>query len=277
MIEKLMSLDRRYVFALVGLAVIIPTLLMIRFPIYVSQPTQNIYDFIEGLSEGEVVMIAFDYGPSSLAELNPMAIAVLRHCFRKRLRVIGMTLWPVGATLGDTLMREVAHEFDTTEGEDYVYLGYRPGVTNVLLQMGEDISAVFAEDYSGTPISEHPMMADVKNYNDIALVVDLAAGASVEGAWIPYTYTGYKQKIAAGVTGVIVSQLYPYLQTGQLVGLMPGLLGAAEYEKLIEQPGKGTAGMSAQSIVHLLVIVLVIVGNVAYFTTRRREQNAEVY
>jgi len=71
---------------------------------------------------------------------------------------------------------------------------------------------------------------------------------------------------------VMVSELYPYLQTKQLVGLMPGLLGAAEYEKLINTPEKGTEGMSVQSFVHLLIVVLVIFGNMAFFIRRRKEQ-----
>ena len=70
----------------------------------------------------------------------------------------------------------------------------------------------------------------------------------------------------------MVSELYPFIQSGQLVGLMPGLLGAAEYETLIDTPEKATAGMSVQSFVHLLIFVLVVVGNVAFFIQRRRTQ-----
>ena len=85
--------------------------------------------------------------------------------------------------------------------------------------------------------------------------------------------TRYNQKIAAGVTGVIVSQMYPYMQTGQLIGLMPGLLGAAEYEKLIDSPAKAAAGMSVQSFVHLLIFGLVILGNIAFFIQKRKDEN----
>ena len=102
-------------------------------------------------------------------------------------------------------------------------------------------------------------------------MLDLASGSSTEW-WITYTNTRYNQQIAAGVTGVIVSQMYPYLQTKQLIGLMPGLLGAAEYEKLIERPAKGTEGMSIQSFAHLLVVGLVILGNIAFFIQRRQAE-----
>ena len=269
MIEKLMNIDRRIVFILVALAVIIPSLLSVSFPITVSQPTRSTYDYIEAMPTGSTLMIGFNYGPSSLAELHPMAKAVLHHCFQKKIRVIGMTLIVEGATLGDEMLKEVADEVGAVYGEDYVHLGYRPGAAQVLLGMGASIDSVFDTDYAETPLAEIPLMADIKNYEQIDLVLDLASGSSTEW-WIVYTNTRYNQQIAAGVTGVIVSQMYPYLQTKQLIGLMPGLLGAAEYEKLIEKPGKGTEGMSIQSFAHLLVFGLVILGNIAFFIQRRQ-------
>lgn len=271
MLERLMNIDRRIIFILVALAVIIPTFLKVSFPITVSDPTRQIYNYIEALPPKSTVLIAFNYGPSSLAELEPMAAAVLRHCFKKELRVIGMTLFPDGATLGDEVIKDIAEEIGAVNGEDYVYLGYRPGRVQVLLGMGTSIESVFESDYAKTPLTEIPMMADIKNYDQIDLVLDLASSAT-PAWWITYTNTRYNQQIAAGVTGVMVSELYPYLQTKQLEGLMPGLLGAAEYEKLINTPEKGATGMSVQSFVHLLIVALVIFGNIAFFVLRRKEQ-----
>ena len=272
MLKKIMQIDRRIIFILVALAVIIPTLLKVSFPITVSEPTRKLYDYIEDLPSGSTVLIAFDYGPSSMAELQPMGRAFLRHCFQKKIRVIGMTLVTDGTTLGYEIMQEVAKTTDAIDGEDYVYLGFRPGTIQVMLGMGTTISSIFESDYKEKPLSEIPMMAGIKNYDQIDLVLDLASSSTTE-AWIAYINTRYNQKIAAGVTGVIISQMYPYLQTGQLIGLMPGLLGAAEYEKLIKSPAKATTGMSVQSFVHLLVFGLVILGNIAFFIQKREDVN----
>ena len=276
MLKKIMQIDRRIIFILVALAVIIPTLLKVSFPITVSEPTRKLYDYIEDLPPGSTVLIAFDYGPSSMAELQPMGMAFLRHCFQKKIRVIGMTLVTDGATLGYEIMQEAAKTTDAIDGEDYVYLGFRPGTIQVMLGMGTTINSIFESDYSesrkGKPLAEIPMMAEIKNYDQIDLVLDLASSSTTE-AWIAYINTRYNQKIAAGVTGVIVSQMYPYLQTDQLIGLMPGLLGAAEYETLIDTPAKATKRMSVQSFVHLLVFGLVILGNVAFFIQKRENEN----
>jgi hypothetical protein len=64
--------------------------------------------------------------------------------------------------------------------------------------------------------------------------------------------------------------LYPLLRSGQINGLIGGLRGAAEYESLIEQKGKAVAGMDAQSVTHIAIILLVALCNMFYFVMRRQ-------
>ena len=52
--------------------------------------------------------------------------------------------------------------------------------------------------------------------------------------------------------------------------MIGGLAGAAEYEKLVEIPGSATAGMRTQSIAHLIIVAFILIGNAAYFASRRR-------
>ena len=115
------------------------------------------------------------------------------------------------------------------------------------------------------------MMQNITNYDQIELVVDLSSGSLTE-AWITYANVQFNQQIAAGVTGVIISQMYPYLQTGQLIGLISGIAGAAEYEHLVKSPAKGMLWINVESFVHLLIVLLVIIGNIAFFVHRKREE-----
>jgi len=269
-LEKLASIDRRYIFVLIALTVVIPLLFPIGMPITETDEVRAIYDYIEGLPPGSAILVALDYDPAALAELYPMTLAVLHHAYSRKIKVIGMTLWPGGAALGNLAMREAA-EGIAQAGEDYVYLGFVTGYSAVIMGMGEDISAVFPTDYSGKPLSEIPVMKGIKNYKDIALVIDLAAGSSPE-SWVVYAGTKYNQTIAVGCTAVSAVGYYPFLNSGQIIGLIGGMKGAAEYEKLIETRGAATAGMDSQSISHVFIIVLIIVANISYFAMRRREK-----
>ena len=271
MFEKLMNIDRRIIFILVALVVIIPMLFPFSLPLNVSEPTQKLYDYIDALPAGSTIMISFDYGPSSFPETEPMAAAVMKHCFDRGIKVIGITLVIDAVPLADKVMQQVAGEKGTAYGEDYVLLGYRPGDNFVILGLGAEIASVFDSDFSETPITEIPMMQNITNYDQISLLLDLASGDTVVD-WITYAHTKFDLKIAAGVTGVIVSQMYPYLQTGQLIGLLSGFRGAGEYEKLIKATGDGTKGINTASLVHLLIVGLVVIGNIAFFVQRRREE-----
>ena len=264
-------MDRRIIFILVALAVIIPMLFPVNLPVSVSEPTQKLYDYIDGLPAESTIILAFDYGPSSLAELSPMAKSLLKQCFDKDVRVIAITLIPDGTTLASTLIQEIAEEKGAVDGEDYVFLGFRPGATQVILGMGSSIASVFESDYNGKATTEIPMMKNIRNYNQIDLLIDLASSSTTE-SWIIYANVQYNLQVAAGVTGVIISQMYPYLQTGQLVGLISGILGAAEYEKLIDAPGKGLQWINIESFVHLLIVILVVIGNIIFFQQRQREE-----
>ncbi len=268
-IDKLINIDRRITYLVICLAVLIPFFIPMRFPIYVSPPVQSVYEYIEALPEGSVVLMGFNFSPSTMPELYPMSLAVLRHCYSKKLKVIGMTFYSKIASKADKVMRKVAQEYGYEESRDYTYLGYKRDVEPVMLGIGEVISDPYPKDYRKRPISQIPMMNDIKNYSDIDLVMDFGSGNSPEW-WVAYAGARHHQTIAAGCTGVMVAGLYPYLQTGQLIGLIGGLKGAAEYEKLIKKPEKATLGMKAQSIAHIAIILLVVFGNVVYFLSRRK-------
>jgi hypothetical protein len=269
MIENLANIDRRIIYLVIALAVIIPFFIPMRLPIYVSPPVQSVYDHIESLPEGAVVLVGFNFTPSTKPELYPMSLAVLRHCYSRKFKVMGMTLNYSAAPMADEAMRDTAQEYGYEELKDYTYLGYKYGARQIMLGIGEDISDPFPADYSGERLAEIPMMENIKNYDDIDLVIDFGSGNSPEW-WIRYAGSGYHQTIAAGCTGVMASGLYPYLETGQIIGLIGGLKGAAEYEKLINKPAKAILGMKAQSIAHVAIIILVVLGNVAYFMVRRK-------
>ena len=272
----LLQMDRRIVFVLVALAVVAPLIMPLNLPIVVGDKVRRLYDAIDQLPpRSRPVLVSVDYDPSTVPELQPMTLAVLRHCFSKEIPVIVTTMFPTGAGLARDAMETVAKEYpNLSYGTDYAYMGYKPGYSLVILGIGENFQATYPSDGYGTPSSKLPILKNVKNYDDIAIMVDFTASAAYE-VWIMFAHQKYGCKVGAGVTAVMASDAYPYLNSGQLEGLLGGLSGAAEYEKLIGAPGTATIGMDAQSIAHILIIVLIILGNVAYFATRRHREPAQ--
>ena len=279
----LRDLDRRWVFLLMLLAVAIPILLQSQFPEKPTGLSRAVFDEIEKLNEGDRVLMAFDFDPASAGELGPMATAFSYHCAKKKLRMYYMALWPVGPQMIDDAIENVI-ERDFPEmvyGEDYVNLGFKSGGEGVIKVVLTDIRQLFTTDALGTPIDDIPMMQGIESIRQMDLIVNVSAGSAGTKEWVQYAITPYPDdlRIVGGCTGVQAPLLYPYIPD-QLHGLLGAIKGAAEYEELVMSTygGLGTAGiysearrrMGPQLIAHVLMIVLIIAGNIAYVMERRQ-------
>jgi hypothetical protein len=268
-LERLLRLDRRIIFLLVALGTIVPLLVPVNLPVTPTPPVRAAYRTIGKLPAGTRVLISMDYEPDIMAELLPMSVAVLRHCFRQHLRVAVITLYPAGVGLAERAIHIAATAEHAKEGEDYAFLGYKSGYQTVILGIGEDIASQFPVDFYGKPLRDIPMMRGVKDYDQFGLAIDLS-GSGVADYWIQLAQTRYHVPLVLGCTAVMATDYYPYLSSKQILGLIGGMKGAAEYEVLLGIVGNGRRGMDAQSLVHVIIVLLVLLGNAALFLTARR-------
>jgi len=270
---KVRNLDRRIIFVLMVLGVCLPLLVKIGLPVRVTQDVKSVYDYIDALKPGDILLLSYDHDTGTLPEMVPMSTAILRHAFSKNLKVVGMALRAEGSAIGRQAFRRVGSEFGRKEGVDYVFLGYRPELTATILGLGTSIERVFPKDDRGTLLSDIPLMKDIHTYGDIALVISISDD-DTPLYWINYGNARYQVKVAPAVTAVMATTFFPMLNSGQVVGMIAGLKGAAEYEKLTNRQDAALRGMDAQSIAHIVVIGFILIGNVAYFATRRAKRGA---
>ncbi len=270
--ERMEKLDRRWIYLAVGVAVILPFLFPTPLPIGITPEARALYDAVEALPDGSNVMLVYDYYPSTIAECEPIAIAACHHLFRKNCKVITLSNIPYGGpSMAERITRRMAEQYGKKYGTDYVNLGYKYGYVAVLSGMGQSIETIFPTDNSGTPLSELPLMDSVKNYEDIAFVYEIADNATAD-YWVSIVNAQYGVPIGCGGTAVMAPKFYAYMASGQFVGLLGGMRGAAEYEILIGEEADAVRGMQAQSMVHLLIIALVIFGNIGFFIIRAQRK-----
>lgn len=261
--------SRHWVFIGLFVVIVISMLLPIEVGVTVSEDSQAMYDYIDSLPAGSVLIMSFDHEASSLPEISPLAMAILRHTFRKDIKLVGVALLAEGTGVGHRLMQVTAKEAGKKYGEDYVFLGFKPQYIAAVLSMGESIEQTFPEDYLGHAYADLPMLKDVKNYDNIAGVISVADG-SLTTHWIEYAGARYGVRVSAVVTAAMVTTYDPYLSAGQMHRMVGGLRGAAEYEKLLGIGGSGQRGMLAQTTSHVYVILMIVIGNVVYFLGRRK-------
>lgn len=271
-LEILQRIDRRIIYLILALSIILPLLFPIGFPVDISDDTQTVYDLIDRLPQGSVVLVSYDWDAASAPELYPQAEAVTRHIMTKKHKLVAVALWNQGATFADKVHNNVAESLGAVYGQDYVNLGYRPGRAVVLNSLARNIHTTFPEDVARNRTSSIPMMKDIVDINDIDLIVCLSAGDPGLRTYIEQIGAQYPVTITGGVTAVSVPGMLPYLQSGDLVGLLAGMRGAAEYEVLVDKPGLGLGGMDAQSVTHLTVIAFILIGNIAYVAVGRKKK-----
>jgi hypothetical protein len=270
---RLLRLDRRVIFVLIALATALPLLFPVNLPISVSPRVRAAFETIDKLPAGSYVLMSLDYEPDIMAELQPMSIAVLRHCFRKGLKPVVLTLYPAAPGLIEEALRVASEAEGKKRNEDFVFLGYKSGSQSVILGLGESIRTMFPTDFWGTPLDQIPLMRGHNSYADFPLVINLS-GSAIADYYIRIAATRYRRPMVLGATAVMTTDYYPYLSSGQILGLIGGMKGAAEYERMNDIFGNARRGMDAQSLVHVVIVVLVILGNLALWATgglRRKE------
>lgn len=260
--------QRHYAFAGLFLVVFVAMIAGFSFPVAVSDATKKMYAFVDSIPENSTLIISFDHEASSLPEISPLTNAVLRHCFQQGHRLIGLALLAEGTGIGYQAMKQTATEFGREYGKEYVFLGFKPQQTAAILGMGESIKGTWPSDYLGTPSDSLKLLDSIRNYGDVAAVISIADG-NLTTHWIEYGHARFNVSIWGAVTAAMMTAYDPYLSSGQLAGMIGGLRQAAEYEQLLDTPGAGGRGMVAQSVSHLYVLLMIAVGNLIYFVSRR--------
>ena len=270
-IIKLGHIDRRYIFLVIAVVVLLPLFFPLGLPIRATESTRVAYETMDKLEPGSKVLISFEYGPSTKPEIQPMTVAVLRHLFEKGHKIYVTCLWPDGQFMAQEALQQVAEEeYHLTYGTDYVLLGFRPGNEAVIKGLVSDLRKMYTVDVRGMLIEEIPMMAGIKNIYDFDFIFSASAGYPGTVEWVQYAADPTGIPMSTGTTSIQVNEVMPYVQSGQINGILAGMPGAAEYESLIQKPGIGTSGMDAQSVAHVVIVLFIVFGNIAYFLERQR-------
>ncbi|MEA3500934.1 MAG: hypothetical protein U9R41_07955 [Candidatus Marinimicrobia bacterium] len=278
-LESLDKIDRRYIFLIIAVVVLLPLIFPLGLPVEPTNLTIDSFNAIDKIPKDEKVLVSFDYGPSTRPEIHPMAIAILRHLFTNENRVIVTCLWPDGLFMARQALRQVAvKEFNLTYGIDYVNLGYRPGNEAVIKGITRSFPANFTVDSRAIKIKNIPIMDGVQSLKNIGFIFSLSAGYPGSKEWVQYASDPLKIKTSTGVTSIQVNEILPYVKSEQLQGIIAGMPGAAEYEQLLVKNNihptidKAGKSMDAQSIAHLTIVLFIIIGNISYFYKRKKEK-----
>ena len=271
---RLTNIDRRYIFAAIFIAVALPFFLPISFKAEPGTETIKFDNALTGIiSQNRPVVVDVDFGPQTMAEMEPMLLALLNRLFTSKTKVIFITFMTEAASPVRSYLALMEKKYNLKYGKDYVFLGYASAYAYTMNGLNNSFKAYFHFDDRGNPIDNLPIMKSVKSLKDTSGVINIASNAFPR-FWIQYAVTPYSINFLAGTTAVNATEYYPFLQTGQLKGLLAGGKAAAEYESLLvknnilKSTGDASKGLGSQSLAIIVILIFIVIGNIGYFARR---------
>ncbi len=277
------EIDRRLIFLVIGATVALPLIFPLEFEHQPSPLVERIYERIEALPPGSQILLSYDFDPGMAPEVQPMADVITRHVLARGHRIAFMSLWATGqAQLNQTLNNVIPVDFPEAEIErDWVNLGFKAGNEGVLRVIASDLPKMFPTDVEGRPTAGMPALEGIRSAGDFDLVISFGGGKPGPREWILFVADPTGVDFAAGTAAVSAPELYPYYPN-QMLGLMGGAKGAAEYEtafmgqyeQFADMPSPGRRIMGPLTMAHIVILALIVLGNVIYFRSRRERGTA---
>ena len=268
--ERLQHIDNRILYVTLVFAVAIPVFAGVRMPIPPTIETLGAYDAVENVPPGKLVMVHSTWDAGTIGECEGQCHAVIEHLMRRGQPFVIWTSNPASPPFYSRIVEAAAKRHGRVYGRDWVDFGYKvPG--NALgfgvQSMARDFPGYMKSDMRGTPVDEIPALKSVRNATDFGLIVTI--GYNPIGEFIQFVQSVYGTKIVFGIAAINSTTTYSYIDSKQIVGMLVGARGGAEYEMLVKRPGRGVQIIMAQSFGHLLIIVLVVIANASALIQRR--------
>jgi hypothetical protein len=216
-----------------------------------------------------VVVVSFDYGPATEAEMGPMAEIILRDLLENQARVVAVSLRPEGTAMAQRLFKRFESEYP--DADRTINLGYLPGQAAGVRSLAFLSSLPLFKNGSQTLVDD-PAWQDVEGLGDVALIVTVADSPLAVRWWVEQLGPGTlaDRPMVAAVSAAADPSVRPYYnridpKSGQLLGLVSGVTDAAVYENRLRQAGRATESLAAQSVAHLGLVVISLGGTVVGF------------
>ncbi|RJS88325.1 hypothetical protein DRO56_00655 [Candidatus Bathyarchaeota archaeon] len=273
---RLPELKSEYIWAVMMIFFLIPAIHPIGLPFPMDPVTYEVYNIIESLPEGSIVVMggggvfAFDL------ESSAGMIAMIKQMARKGLRLVTCPVWTEAPQFHKYVIDAARVDKDKYGGPweygvDYVLLPYMPGGDMVVFDSFlKDVHATVSVDLAGTPIDELPLMQDLHDYHDIAL-------------WIcpHWGFVSVIRIVAAqyGITCISPAQSTAYAFFSPFMEAYPGkvymlngYVGGAQYEALVGIKGLGHKVMDSYAFASTLIVLFIVLGNITMLSRMGGEE-----
>jgi hypothetical protein len=276
--SKLQTINRPTLYVTLFVIVVIGLLFPIDLPVNVSGPTQQFYDAVEKAPVDKVAFVSTLWSASTKGENEAQTRVVLQHLMRRHIpfMLAGFGLDAQTTQLAQELAEEVTKEWNDKNpdfpykyGENWINLGFRVDMAGTLKGAVVNLKSAYATDQVyRKPMDTYPMMKNIHNMQDVGIICEIAPSNGYKN-WVGLVRGGTQAKLCYAVTSVMGPEMYDYLDARQIEGLLFGIRGAAEYEKLMGIKGFTFRAMTPISFAMIYLFLLIGLGNWGMYAAKR--------
>lgn len=269
----LQSIDRRVIYVILFILLAWSTYKPIKLSITPTENPKRLYAAVEACPDDKVIFIMGFWGFGTQGENWPQFESIVYHCLKSKKKFAFMGTDALSIHLYNQIVEDMIRETksDAVYGVDWINFGFKAppaALTSYYVAFSDDVRGFVQKDYRDKDIASYPIMQNIRKADDFHLIYEIAAGLDGIYNWIGVIKPRYPRPLYGGaVTAIVAPDAYPYVNSGQLVALIDGSRGASEYEKLIGYEGRGYRMSTALSFGHLLIFILLLLGNIGYFIT----------
>lgn len=276
---KLQAIDRRYLYGALLAIVVVGLLVPIPLPLAVGPQARGFYEAIEEAAaknarpgaKRKIALVSTLWSASTQGENRPQTHVILEHMMRRRVPFALIAFGdPQSTILAQEVAQGLAARYNYKYGEDWVNLGYRADIAGTLKGIVRDIHQIYKQDsVEKKPLSELPVMRDIRNIQDVAVICEVSASGNYV-SWLGLVVGNTDAPFCYAPTSVMAPELYTYIDSGQMKGMLFGIKGAAEYERLLNIRGFTTRAITPVSLSLVLLFVLIALGNYGMYAAARK-------
>jgi len=269
--KKMATYDKRWVYVVLFITTLGPLISPIGMPIGISAMTKNYYAELDTLQEGDIVFDTWNMEFSGYMELKSGVLATHKMFIEKGVKLCIAFGHYEGVALPKEIFGKLKtwlDNYDYTEGEDYIIIGYVFPNEAAVAALAQDFHANVRVDWKGESI-EGTFLDEIQNAGDFDMISDYTTGLATTYI-INHMVLQYGVPMVENSIGVSVPGHLANLDAGLLQALLASTRGGAELEFLISSPGPGLKAMDAFTLGHYSLIIFIIIGNIGHYGWTRR-------
>lgn len=231
-------------------------------PTYLQPTMDQFKAAINAVPTGTPVLVAVEYEPGLSGELETISSSVIAQLMSRSANLVFVTTNPAGSILADNLLnRALAMQPTYSVADKVANLKYLAGGPTALfnfsldLQSLDPLQAGLAGDWAKPPLNS------IKSLSDFSSVLVLTDNADTARAWVEQVKPSMgKTPLLMVASAQSEPMISPYLDSGQISGMITGLTGGALYEVAVNQPVRIQNFWDSYQAGLLIIVALILVG-----------------